>query len=93
MLAYLDDYARRYELEPSIEFGTTVKEARPVFEGGEERWDLTLASGERRRYKGIIACVGHHWDRRWPSYPGPSPVRSSTRRTTSRPSSCAASAC
>jgi Flavin-binding monooxygenase-like len=70
MLAYLQDYARRYELEPAIEFGTTVSAARPVFADGAERWELTLANGERRRYKGIISCVGHHWDRRWPSYPG-----------------------
>ncbi|HEY5077217.1 MAG TPA: NAD(P)-binding protein, partial [Acidimicrobiia bacterium] len=43
MLAYLQDYARHYELEPAIEFGVTVSEARPVVEGGTERWDLTLA--------------------------------------------------
>ena len=70
MLAYLQDYARHYDLEKNIAFGTTVRDARPVFDGGAERWELTFADGARRVYKGVIACVGHHWDRRWPSYPG-----------------------
>jgi Flavin-binding monooxygenase-like len=25
---------------------------------------------EKRDYKGLIVCNGHHWDRRFPSYPG-----------------------
>ena len=29
-----------------------------------------LASGEKRIYKGLIVCNGHHWDRRFPKYPG-----------------------
>ncbi|HEY0393391.1 MAG TPA: NAD(P)-binding domain-containing protein [Candidatus Elarobacter sp.] len=70
MLAYLRDYARHYDLEQNIVFGTTVTGAAPVVRDGAERWELTFADGERRVYKGVIACVGHHWDRRWPSYPG-----------------------
>ena len=70
MLAYLRDYARHYDLEKRIAFGTTVTEAKPVASDGGERWELTFADGERRTYKGVIACIGHHWDRRWPSYPG-----------------------
>lgn len=70
MLAYLQDYARHYDLEPRIAFGTTVANARPVVADGVERWELTFADGARRTYRGVIACVGHHWDRRWPAYPG-----------------------
>ena len=70
MLAYVQDYARHYDLVPRIAFGTTVRDARPVFADGVERWELTFADGARRVYKGVIACAGHHWDRRWPSYPG-----------------------
>ena len=70
MLAYLQDYARHYDLERNIRFGTTVAQARPEFDDGAERWHLTFADGSSARYKGIIACVGHHWDRRWPAYPG-----------------------
>ena len=70
MLAYLQDYARHYDLVPRIVFNATVSEARPVDSGGEERWALAFGDGTRGVYKGVIACVGHHWDRRWPSYPG-----------------------
>jgi Flavin-binding monooxygenase-like len=70
MLEYLRDYARHYDLERSIVFGTTVTKAEPVTRAGAERWELAFANGEHRVYKGVIACVGHHWDRRWPSYPG-----------------------
>jgi len=70
MLAYLQDYARHYDLEKNIVFNTTVTRAEPVIRDGAERWDLTFANGENRTYKGVISCVGHHWDRRWPSYPG-----------------------
>jgi cation diffusion facilitator CzcD-associated flavoprotein CzcO len=70
MLTYLHDYARHYDLEKTIRFGTTVTSAKPVVRDGTERWELTFASGERAVFKGVIACVGHHWDKRWPSYPG-----------------------
>jgi len=41
--------------------------ALPLADG---RWELELASGEKRVYKGLIVCNGHHWDRRFPKYPG-----------------------
>jgi hypothetical protein len=70
MLAYLRDYARHYGLEPRIRYGTTVVAATPIGEGDAERWRVDFADGTSAVYKGVIACVGHHWDRRWPSYPG-----------------------
>jgi hypothetical protein len=70
MLAYLQDYARHYDLEKEIVFGATVTQARPVVQDGTERWELTFADGRRRTFKGVISCIGHHWDRRWPAYPG-----------------------
>lgn len=70
MLAYLEEYARHYDLERNIAFNTTVTRAEPLLEGGGERWRLTFADGSQRIFKGVIACIGHHWDRRWPSYPG-----------------------
>ncbi|MEX2091843.1 MAG: NAD(P)-binding domain-containing protein [Pirellulales bacterium] len=33
-------------------------------------WIVTLASGERRRYRGVVIANGHNWDPRWPNYPG-----------------------
>jgi len=36
----------------------------------DQRWEVELASGEKRVYKGVIVCSGHHWDKRFPNYPG-----------------------
>jgi cation diffusion facilitator CzcD-associated flavoprotein CzcO len=33
-------------------------------------WDVTLADGSRRRYRGVVIANGHNWDPRWPGYPG-----------------------
>jgi hypothetical protein len=67
MLAYLRDYAERFGLCPRIQFNTKVVMALPLPDG---RWELELATGEKRVYKGLIVCNGHHWDRRFPNYPG-----------------------
>jgi cation diffusion facilitator CzcD-associated flavoprotein CzcO len=67
MLDYLRDYAEKFQLCPHIQFNTKVVMALPLADG---RWELELASGEKRIYKGLIVCNGHHWDRRFPSYAG-----------------------
>jgi cation diffusion facilitator CzcD-associated flavoprotein CzcO len=67
MLAYLRDYAEKFQLCRHIQFNTKVVMALPVADG---RWELELANGEKRVYKGLIVCNGHHWDRRFPNYPG-----------------------
>jgi hypothetical protein len=33
-------------------------------------WDVTLASGGTRTYKGLVVSNGHDWSRRFPHYPG-----------------------
>jgi cation diffusion facilitator CzcD-associated flavoprotein CzcO len=67
MLDYLRDYAEKFRLGPHIQFKTKVVMALPLADG---RWEVELASGEKRIYKGLIVCNGHHWDRRFPKYPG-----------------------
>ena len=67
MLDYLRDYAEKFQLTRHIQFNTKVRMALPLPDG---RWELELASGEKRSYKGLIVCNGHHWDRRFPEYPG-----------------------
>src|SRR6266849_1957681 len=67
MLDYLRDYAEKFQLTPHIQFNTKVVMALPLPDGG---WELKLANGEKRVYKGLIVCNGHHWDRRFPNYPG-----------------------
>ena len=31
---------------------------------------MEFADGEQRVYKGVLVCNGHHWHKRFPSYPG-----------------------
>ena len=67
MLDYLRDYADHFELRERIQFNTKVLMAAPLADG---RWELQLLGGERHVYKGVIVCNGHHWDKKFPSYPG-----------------------
>jgi hypothetical protein len=67
MLDYLREYAEHFRLRPHIQFRTKVLLALPLPDG---RWELELAGGERRIYKGVIVCNGHHWAKKYPSYPG-----------------------
>src|SRR5258707_4762375 len=66
MLEYLQDYAEKFQLCPQIQFNTKVVMALPLPDG---HWELELAGGEKRIYKGLIVCNGHHWARRLPNYP------------------------
>ena len=67
MLDYLQAFARDHDLVRHIETGRRVTVARPL---PDERWSVELEGDEQRTYKGVVVCNGHHWDRRWPSYPG-----------------------
>jgi hypothetical protein len=67
MIDYLRDYARHFELRGAIAFNTKVVLVRPR---RDELWDVGLAGGEQRVYKGVMVCNGHHWSRRFPDYPG-----------------------
>lgn len=67
-LAYLRDYARHHRVTEDVKFGCTVAEAVPVA-GGDE-WDVTLADGRVRRYRGLVVANGHLSHPRLPDYPG-----------------------
>lgn len=67
MLEYLRDYAEHFGLRERIQFNSKVLMALPQSEG---RWEVQLFGGERRLYKGLIVCNGHHWHKKYPSYPG-----------------------
>jgi cation diffusion facilitator CzcD-associated flavoprotein CzcO len=68
MSDYYRLYSERFGLRENIEFNTKVVMCRPL--DGGETWEVELATGERRSYKGVIVCNGHHWDKRFPNYPG-----------------------
>jgi cation diffusion facilitator CzcD-associated flavoprotein CzcO len=56
-----------FGLRPTITFNTAVTRAERATDG---LWDVTLSTGETRRYDVLIVCNGHHWDPRIPDYPG-----------------------
>jgi hypothetical protein len=67
MLDYLADYARHFGLREAIAFDTKVVLVRPR---PDDLWEVGLAGGEQRIYKGVLVCNGHHWSKRFPDYPG-----------------------
>ncbi len=67
MLAYLESYARDRGLSERIELDREVVEARP---NPDDSWSVVFRDGERRIYKGVVVCNGHHWDRIMPQLPG-----------------------
>ena len=64
---YLQSYAEHFGLRPHIRFNTAVDWMEPA---GATGWFVTLAGGERRKYRGVVIANGHNWDPRWPDYPG-----------------------
>ena len=67
MADYYVLYTDTFGLRPQIRFNTKVTAVSPR---ADELWDVEFANGEKRVYKGVLVCNGHHWQRRFPSYPG-----------------------
>ncbi len=70
MLTYLRAYADHHGLRARLALSTRVTWVEPA---GGGAWRVTLEhAGQRstRIYGGVVVCNGHHWDKRWPSYPG-----------------------
>ncbi|WP_245846012.1 flavin-containing monooxygenase [Longibacter salinarum] len=67
VLQYFEDYADSFDLRESITFNTGVEQ---VERDGRNRWTVTLTTGERRTYGAVIVATGHHWNPRWPDFPG-----------------------
>lgn len=84
VLAYLNAYVDEFGLRDRIEFGTEVLEAAPLPAPGENGrrlaarglhgWRVVVrrpdGSEEVRHYAGVVVANGHHWDKRFPDYPG-----------------------
>lgn len=67
LLNYLKSYAEDFNLRENIEFKTKVVKVLPR---EDEFWDVELEIGEKRIYKGVVVCNGHHWQKRFPDYEG-----------------------
>lgn len=65
--AYLDDYADAFGLGSHIRFNNGVEHAERLAGGS---WEITLQDGTRRRFDVLVVGNGHHWDPRYPQFPG-----------------------
>jgi cation diffusion facilitator CzcD-associated flavoprotein CzcO len=64
---WLRDYADAFNLREAIEFNTRVQRAERGPDGG---WRITLQDGAEHSFDALLVCNGHHWDPRYPDYPG-----------------------
>lgn len=67
MLSYLNSYADAFQLRENIEFNAKVVMIAPR---SDELYEAEFADGEKRVYKGVAVCSGHHWQKRFPVYEG-----------------------
>jgi dimethylaniline monooxygenase (N-oxide forming) len=64
---YLNDYADHFGIRERFALETAVEHAERLPGGG---WEVTLSTGERRRYDLLLACNGHHTEPNVPEFPG-----------------------
>lgn len=67
LIEYFRGYVDHFGLREHITFKTEVTHAEQRAGDG---WDVTLSTGETRRYDVLFVCNGHHWDPKTPDYPG-----------------------
>jgi hypothetical protein len=67
--AYFDAYVDHFGFRDKITFESGVESAELAADGV---WEVTLDSGETRRYDALLVANGHHWNPRWPEprFPG-----------------------
>jgi cation diffusion facilitator CzcD-associated flavoprotein CzcO len=65
--AYINDYADAFSLRDRIRFETEVRRAERKPDGG---WRVTLDDGSTQEFDFLIVGNGHHWDPRYPEFPG-----------------------
>jgi cation diffusion facilitator CzcD-associated flavoprotein CzcO len=64
---WLRAYADAFSLRDRIRFNTRVQRAERGAAGG---WQITLEDGEQHGFDALLVCNGHHWDPRYPDFPG-----------------------
>jgi Flavin-binding monooxygenase-like len=67
ILEWLRDYADAFSLRDHIRFNSQVARAERGERGG---WWITLADGAQHAFDALLVCNGHHWDPRYPDFPG-----------------------
>ncbi|WP_017605427.1 flavin-containing monooxygenase [Nocardiopsis alkaliphila] len=66
---YLADYARTFDLNRHVRYGSTVVS---VERQGPGEWFVVTEDGATDRFDAVVVANGHNWDPRWPdpAYPG-----------------------
>lgn len=64
---YFNAYIDHFGLRPKITFNVKVERCTRAPDGN---WDVTLSTGETRRYGALFVCNGHHWDKHIPEFDG-----------------------
>ncbi|WP_158883333.1 flavin-containing monooxygenase [Amycolatopsis anabasis] len=64
---YLESYADAFALKENIRFRTSVEHARRLPGGG---WEVRTADGAAHHFDFLVVANGHHWDPRFPDFPG-----------------------
>jgi cation diffusion facilitator CzcD-associated flavoprotein CzcO len=69
---YFDDFVDHFGFRDDIRFGTEVVRVEPADPGdrGASGWRVTLDDGTTHLYAAVFVANGHHWNARWPDYPG-----------------------
>lgn len=72
VLEYLENYAAHFEIGSAITFRTQLDRVAPARDGGYEvsSTHLDAEIGKTERYRAVLVCNGHHWDPKWPQFPG-----------------------
>ncbi|EKB48003.1 flavin-containing monooxygenase [Cecembia lonarensis] len=67
---YFQAYARHFNLYPNIRFNTMVIHCKWI---NDKEWLVETESDGIRsieKFTDLVVCNGHHWNPRWPNYPG-----------------------
>jgi cation diffusion facilitator CzcD-associated flavoprotein CzcO/amino acid transporter len=70
ILSYVRGFADEFDLKRGVTLGCGVAKAAPVGDGAKDGWDVTLQTGETRRYRGLVCVNGVTWHPSLPTYPG-----------------------
>ncbi len=67
ILGYLHRYADAFSLRDRIRFSSPVEHAERKPTGG---WSIRLGDGSTEEFDFLVVGNGHHWDPRFPGFPG-----------------------
>lgn len=73
VVEYLEAYARAKGLYDVIQFNTGVDAVEPIVTDGpvgSAGWTVTLSTGEKIDYDGVLVGNGHLWDQKVPDFAG-----------------------